>query len=168
METELRFKVDQQAIAHLALANGHFIGKECTMTDIARASIHTCCYVWMIAHPDFKGVPGFHEECKAQAHWLFEPETYRLLTAGARNANFLDPNTPEVRNFQANLMKSFTARESQSMKLQVHLPYGLWRRVKAAFGFRHGATNEAFANLMAALLRHAEALELPGEETSDV
>jgi hypothetical protein len=160
---ELRFKLEQTPLTYLMMANGHAIGNDCSATDIARAAIYTCCYLWQLAHPDFRPLPGFRDTCREYAHWLLEPGAYNLLTAGATAAR-LEMNSERTREFEEGFLSNLPARERELLKLQVMLPRGLWREVKRVYGIAHGNTNEGFARLMAAILRQAMAVEGAGDD----
>jgi len=160
---ELRFKLEREPLTYLSMANGHSFSSECTSTDIARASMYACCYLWMLANPHFKAPPGFREEAREYAEWLLEPGTYRRITHGCRSDGAIDLEDQELIDWYRSFLHGQLPKDKEKVKLQVFIPRGLWASIKAAYNIKHGATNEGFALLMAALLKQAEALELPSE-----
>jgi len=159
-ELELRFKMEQDPLTYLAMGNGHSIGHGAPATDIVRASVYTCCYLWMLAHPDFRPTADMRETCLEYATWLLEPDALALLTAGARTADTFDLKSPRLADFKRSFLRSLPLAAREPMKLQAKLPKGLWTAIKAAYGFRHGATDEGIQRLLLACLRHAQAVAL--------
>jgi hypothetical protein len=162
--TELRFQVAREPLTYLSMANGHSVGKDCTQADIARACVYTCCYLWMLAHPDFRPSDGFRTDCEEYAHWLLEPEAYRLLTVGARSGSAIDLDSRELARFEDAFLARLKASERQTIKLQAQIPKGLWSALKAAYGIRHGSTSGGFVRLLMGVLRQSQALDLPSQE----
>ena len=163
-QAEFRFSAKREVLTYLCLANGH---RASSNADIGRASLFTCCYLWQLAHPDFKSASGFQEECQTQARWLLEPGAFTLLTAGARHSAPIDLESTRLREFERAFLKTLNHRDRQEIKLQAPVPRGLWMAVREAYGIRHGSTGPGFVRLMAALLQQAQALELE-PEPSDV
>jgi hypothetical protein len=162
-EIELRFKIEQDPLTYLAMGNGHSIGKDAGATDIVRACVYTCAYLWMLAHPDFKPVSDLRDTAREYARWLLEPTAFGLLTAGARTGEAFDLASPRLQEFLHGFLASLTAGERHPLKLQATLPKGLWLAVKHAYGFRHGSTDADFRSLMAAVLRHARSVAASDE-----
>jgi hypothetical protein len=161
---ELRFKIEQDPLAYLAMGNGHSIGKNCTTADIVRAATYTCCYLWMLAHPDFKPLPDLKETAREHARWLFEPAAFGLLTAGARTGQPFDLEGLRLQEFGRAFLASLPAAQRGQMKLQTEVPKGLWGSVKDAYGIKHGANGEGLTALLMACLMHARSIET---DTSD-
>jgi hypothetical protein len=159
-EIELRFKIEQDPLTYLAMGNGHSIGHNAPATDIVRASVYTCCYLWMLAHPDFRPTTDMRETCLEYAQWLLEPDALALLTAGARTADTFDLDSPRLADFERSFLRSLPLAAREPMKLQAKLSKGLWTAIKAAYGFRHGATDDGIQRLLLACLRHAQAVAL--------
>jgi hypothetical protein len=166
-ELELRFKLEQDPLTYLAMGNGHSIGPNAPATDIVRASVYTCCYLWMLAHPDFRPAADMRETCLEYAQWLLEPDALALLTAGARTADTFDLDSPRLADFERSFLKSLPLAAREPMKLQAKLPKGLWTAIKAAYGFRHGATDEGLERLLLACLRHARAVRTEADSEED-
>ena len=166
-EIELRFRLEQDPLTYLAMGNGHSIGHGAPATDIVRASVYTCCYLWMLAHPDFRPAADMRETCLEYAQWLLEPDALALLTAGARTADAFDLDSPRLADFERSFLRSLPLAARGPMKLQAKLPKGLWTAIKAAYGFRHGATDEGLTRLLLACLRHARAVRTEADSEED-
>jgi hypothetical protein len=165
-EIELRYSIEQDPIAYLAMGNGHSLsGKHATATptDIARASVYTCAYLWMLAHPDFTPTRDFEATALEHARWLLEPGALALLTAGA-SAEKIDLRSPRLQSFETAFLASLPLGQREPMKLQARLPKGLWMAIKEAYGIGYGATDEGFQRLLMGLLRLAQAQEVPASE----
>ena len=165
-EIELRFKLEQDPLTYLAMGNGHSIGRDATPTDIVRACVYTCAYLWMLAHPDFKPVSDLRDTAREYAQWLLEPAAFGLLTAGARSGEAFDLQSPRLQEFTRGFLASLAAEERHPLKLQAQVTKGLWHAVKRAYGFRHGATDADFQSLLAAVLMHARAAAV-GDDDKD-
>ena len=166
-DIQLHFALEQDPITYLAMGNGHSLGGNASATAIARASVYTCCYLWMLAHPDFKPTADLRETCLEHATWLLEPTALRLLTAGARASDALDLTSTRLDDFSTSFLKSLLPRDRQPMKLQASLPKGLWTAIRGAYGIRHGATDEGFQRLLLACLRHAQTIDTRERESED-
>src|SRR5208337_3248993 len=163
-ELELRFKIEQDPLAYLAMGNGHSIGKGCTTADIVRAATYTCCYLWMLAHPDFKPLPDLKETAREHARWLFEPAAFGLLTAGARSGEPFDLEGLRLQEFGRTFAAKLPAAGRVQMKMQAEIPKGLWRAVKDAYGIKHGGNGEGLSRLLLACLMHAQSIETASED----
>lgn len=152
---EVRFQIDPTPLTYLAMANGHGNPPH---ADLARAAIHTCCYLWMLAHPDFKPAGELREVCLEHAEWLLEPSAFNLLVAGASNGP-IDLDSKRLQDFEATFMAGLLPQERGAMKLQSRVPKGLWRALREAYGIKHGSTDEGFTRLLMAFLRQARAVK---------
>lgn len=150
---EVRFQIDPTPLTYLAMANGH---SNPAHADLSRAAIHTCCYLWMLAHPDFKPAGELREVCLEHARWLLEPGAFNLLVAGA-SGGAIDLQSKRLSDFQEAFMAELLPQEREPMKLQSKLPRGLWLAIREAYGIKHGGTDEGFTRLLLAFLRHARA-----------
>ncbi len=153
---EVRFTIDPTPLTYLAMANGHGNPQH---ADIARAAIHTCCYLWMLAHPDFKPAGELREICLEHAEWLLEPSAFNLLVAGASGGT-IDLGSKRLQDFEAAFMAGLLPQERETMKLQSRVPKGLWRALREAYGIKHGGTDEGFTRLLMAFLQHARATKM--------
>ena len=159
---EVRFQIDPTPLTYLAMANGH--GNP-AHADIARAAIHTCCYLWMLAHPDFKPAGELREVCLEHAEWLLEPDSFSLLVGGASSGP-INLNSKRLQDFETAFMSGLLPPEREPMKLQSRVPKGLWRALREAYGIKHGGTDEGFTRLLLAFLRQARAAKIGTTETN--